>query len=171
MRRLMVLLGGVAAMLAVLSVSDQPTATASPPSSLETALIPAVSGPPVEVPKPRFTRTMYATTQLAGAGVMLDACAGPIAIQLGAGRPVLVAQHNYCGGTAWMPKLNLGDAVSLKGEGVQPGVYVVTEIRYQIRDEATVGDLPQADAVLQTCVTKRKLILVGLDWVGVTAAS
>ncbi|MCW2800777.1 MAG: hypothetical protein JWQ70_2249 [Aeromicrobium sp.] len=110
---------------------------------------------------------MYSATQLAGAGVMLDACAGPIAIHLGPGRPILVAQHDYCGGTAWMPKLNLGDAVKLTGDGIYPGIYVVTEIRYQIRDEATVGDLPDADAVLQTCVTKKKLILVGLNWVGV----
>jgi hypothetical protein len=171
MRRLVVLLTGVAALLAVLSFSSHTTASASPPSSLQTASIPEVSGPPVKVPKPKFTRTMYAATQLAGAGVMLDACHGPIAVRLGVGRPVLVAQHNYCGGTAWMPKLNLGDGVRLNGDGIYPGIYVVTEIRFQIRNEATVGDLPDAEVVLQTCVTKHKLILVGLDWVGTVASS
>lgn len=171
MRRVAMLSGGVAVLLcALLAVSSMSSshnaATASPPSSLQTASIPAVNPPPVKVPKPKFSRAIYAATQLAGAPVMLDACHGPIAVRLGAGRPVLVAQHNYCGGLAWMPKLNLGDGVKLKGDGIYPGIYVVTEIRFQIRDEATVGDLPDADAVLQTCVTKHKLILVGLDWVG-----
>ncbi|MDX6277298.1 MAG: hypothetical protein QOJ72_1426 [Nocardioidaceae bacterium] len=170
MRRLLVLLAGLVALLGVLvavsSLSSQSSATAAPPSSLQTAQMPAVSAPPVKAPRPRFTRTMYAATQMAGAPVMLDACHGPIAVRLGAGRPVLVVQHDYCGGLAWMPKLNYGDAVKLKGDGIDPGTYVVTEIRFQIRKEATVGDLPNADAVLQTCVTKHKLILVGLDWVG-----
>jgi hypothetical protein len=166
MRRVMVLLTGITALLAVLSFSSHTTATASPPTSLQTASIPAVAKP-VVVPKPKFTRTMYATTKLAGAADMLDACKGPIAVNVGAGQPVLVAEHNYCGGTAWIPKLKLGDAVELKGEGVFPGIYVVTEIRFDIRQEATVGDLPDTEAVLQTCVTKHKLILVGVNWVGV----
>lgn len=166
MKRL-VLGTGIAVLLVVSGCSAQTTASITrPPAQLQTAAIAEVTKP-VAVPKPRFTRTMYAATQLAGAPVMLDACHGPIAIKLGDGQPVLVAQHDYCGGAAWIPKLNFGDGVRLKGDGVAPGIYVVTEIRYQIRKEATVGDLPDADAVLQTCVTKHKLILVGLDWVGV----
>jgi hypothetical protein len=166
MRQLMVLLAGVVALLGVLSFSGQTTATASPPSSLQTASIPTVSGPPVKVPEPRFTRTMYAATQLPGAGVMLDACHGPIAVDLVGNWPVLIVQHDYCGGSAWIPKLNYGDAVRLKGDGVVAGTYVVTELRYQLRGKAKVRDMPAADAVLQTCVTKHKLVLVALDWVG-----
>ena len=166
MGRLMVLLAGVAALLAVLSFSGETTASASLPSSLQTASIPSVSAPPVKVPPPRFTRTMYAATQMAGAGVMLDACHVPIAVDLVGNWPVLIAQHDYCGGSAWIPKLNNGDAVRLKGDGVVAGTYVVTEIRYQLRGKAKVRDMPDADAVLQTCVTKHKLILVGLAWVG-----
>jgi hypothetical protein len=168
MRRAALLSGVVAAslgvMLAISSVSSE--TVASPPSSLQTASIPTISRPPVVVPKPRFTRTMYAATQLAGAGAMLDACRGPIAVLLGVEQPVLIAQHDYCGGRAWIPKLHLGDGVKLSGDGIFPGVYVVTDISFQIRKEATVGDLPDAEAVLQTCVTKHKIILVGLDWVG-----
>jgi hypothetical protein len=171
MRRLLVLLAGIVAVLGALvtapSLSSQSTAIAAAPSSLQTAQMPAVSALPAKVPKPKFIRTMYAATQLAGAADKLDACHGPIAVELGAGRPVLVAQHDYCGGAAWIPRLNIGQAVKLKGDGIYPGVYVVTEIQHQIRHEATVGDLPDADAVLQTCVTKHTLILVGLAWVGV----
>ena len=166
MRRVMVLLAGIAALLAVLSFSSHTTATASPPSNLQTASIPVITGQ-VMVPKPKFSRTMYATTKLAGAADMLDACGGPIAVNVGAGQPVLVAEHDYCGGLAWIPKLTVGDAVELKGDGVYPGIYVVTEIRFDIRHEATVGDLPDTEAVLQTCVSKHKLILVGVNWVGV----
>jgi hypothetical protein len=167
MRRLLVLLTGVAALVAALSVSSQGTASASSPSSLQTASIPTVSGPPIKVPAPRFTRTMYAATQLAGAAVMLDACHGPIAVNLVGSWPVLIVQHDYCGGSAWIPKLNYGDVVRLKGDGVAAGDYVVTEERYPLRGKAKVGDMPDADVVLQTCVTKQKLILVALRWVGV----
>jgi hypothetical protein len=164
MKRLMVLLTGVVALLAVLSFSSHDTATASPPASLQTASIPALSGP-VKVPRPKFTRTMYAATQLARSDAKIDACRGPVAIALGAGRPVLVAQHDYCGGSAWMPKLKLDDGVRLKGDGIYPGIYVVTKISHQTRHEATVGDLPNAVAVLQTCVSKHTMVLVGLEWI------
>ena len=166
MRRLIVLLTGVAALLFVPSWSAQTTATASPLSSLQSASIPTVSGPPVKVPEPRFTRAMYATTQLAGASVMLDACHGPIAVDLVGNWPVLIVQHDYCGGSAWIPKLNYGDTVSLKGDGVVPGIYVVTELRYQLRGKAKVRDLPAGDAVLQTCISKTELVMVALDRVG-----
>lgn len=164
MKRLTGLFTGVAALLAVLALSSHDTATASPPASLRTASIPSLNGP-VKVPRPKFIRTMYAATQLAGSAAKIDACHGPVAIALGAGRPVLVAQHDYCGGSAWIPKLKVDDGVRLKGDGIFPGIYVVTEISHQTRHEATVGDLPNAGAVLQTCVSKRTMVLVGLDWV------
>lgn len=163
MKRVILVFASVAVITAVLTLSSRSTGSASvAPSRLETASFANLSAPPEPPPKPKFTRTIYAATQLAGASVMLDACHGPIAVNLGKRRPVLVAEHNYCGGSAWMPKINLGDAVRLKGDGIEPGIYVVTEVRFQLRRKAKVRDLPEADAVLQTCVSKKKMVLVGL---------
>lgn len=169
MRRLMV--GGLAApalLLAALLTSCSPVEVSTGPSHLESATFSSLAQPRpqqklTEPPEPRFTRAIYASVKLAGSSVMLDACHGPIAIDLGDTRPMLVAEHDYCGGSAWMPKLGMDDAVRLSGDGIVPGTYVVTEIRYQIRREAKVRDLPETDLVLQTCVTKQKMVLVGLE--------
>jgi len=162
MRRILLLLVAGLTLLAWFAFPRGPEPAVATPSEFSTVSFAAVRAP-VELPRPKFTRTIYAATHLAGASVMLDACAGPIAVDLGGSRPVLVAEHNYCGGSAWIPHVNMGDAVELKGDGIEPGTYVVTEIRFQLRHEAIVRDLPAADAVLQTCVTKEKMILVGLN--------
>ena len=62
-----------------------------------------------------------------------------------------------------MPRVKIGDAVKIGGEGVDDGIFVVTSLKYETRKEVTVGDHPKADAVLQTCVTKTKLVLAGLE--------
>jgi len=129
-------------------------------SHLETSALGRLPLPP---PKPRFTRTTYAASDLDGALPLLDKCKGPVAVLLGADRPVLIAEHDYCGGSAWMSKVKVGDAVKIGGDGVDDGIFVVTSLAYETRKEVTVGDLPVADAVLQTCVTKTKLVLVALD--------
>jgi hypothetical protein len=165
MRRSLVAVVGIALALGACSAGGPPAATG--PSHLETASLsspaPARSAPLAKAPKPKYTRAIYASVRLAGSSVMLDACHGPIAIDLGEARPVLVAEHDYCGGSAWMPRLQMHDAVRLTGDGIDPGTYVVTEIRYQIRRQAKVSDLPATQVVLQTCVTKNKMVLVGLE--------
>lgn len=127
-------------------------------SQFVTVQLPTIVSPP----DPMFSRTIYAQTSIQGVQVMLDACHGPIAVPLGPNRPVLVAEHDYCGGSDWIPKLSRGDAVALVGEGAPAQLFVVEEIRYQIRREAQVRDLPASDVVLQTCVTPTKVVLVGL---------
>jgi hypothetical protein len=128
--------------------------------SVRLDLLPIPKGPP---PVVKFTRHIYANTTLAGVPVMLDACHGPISVRLGPRNSVLVAEHDYCGGSAWIPKLKNGDGVKLSGDGVRAGVYEVTEIRYGLRRKAMVKDMPRTDVVLQTCVTPTKLVLVGLE--------
>lgn len=167
MRRMILAMTGAAVLLAAVLLVNGPAEppAVSAPSHLETASIQTLTRPAplAKAPKPKFTRTIYASVKLAGASPLLDACQGPIAVKLGRDRPVLVAEHNYCGGLAWMPALDTGDAVRLKGDGVEDGIYVVTEIRFQLRRKAMVKDLPRTDAVLQTCVSTDKMILVGVN--------
>ncbi len=158
MRRLIVLLAGLVVLVGLVAVTHSPAATQL--SQLEKSALAEIPIPP---PEPRFTRTTYAATNLDGATALLDTCKGPIAVYLGAQRPLLIAEHDYCGGSSWMSKVKIGDAVRIGGDGVDDGIFVVTSLKYETRKEVTVGDLPKADAVLQTCVTKTKLVLAGLE--------
>ncbi len=156
MKRMIVLLAGVLALVALV-ITAQSQSGDAPLAS------PAVAAdPPRPAPEPRFTRTTYAATDLGGSTKLLDECKGPVAVWLGEERPTLVAEHDYCGGSEWMSKVEVGDAVKLGGEGVEDGIFVVTNLTYETRNEVTVGDLPEADLVLQTCVTKTRLVLVGM---------
>ena len=116
----------------------------------------------VPPPVPRLSRTMYAATSLANSTAMLDRCAGPVAVDLGSARPTLVSEHDYCGGSSWISQLVDGDAVQLSGEGVDEGLYVVRDLSYETRHSVYVDDLPAVDVVLQTCVSKTRLVLVAL---------
>ena len=159
MRRLILLFVGLVALVAVGVMAQSPAddATTSPRRTEVT------DTPPRPAPVPRFTRTTYAATDLDGATALLDVCKGPVAVWLGAQRPVLIAEHDYCGGSSWMSRVKIGDAVKIGGEGVDDGIFVVTSLKYETRNEVKVGDLPDADAVLQTCVTKTRLVLAGLE--------
>ena len=159
------LTAGTTVLVAVLALgwgTPSPTPPAAGSTSFETASIDTVTRP-TPTPVAKFTRTIWASTTLNRSELMLDFCRGPISIDLGDARPVLVAEHDYCGGTAWMPRLETGDAVKLSGDGVERGTYVVTEIDHAVRGKAKVKDLPQTDLVLQTCVTPEKMVLVGLE--------
>lgn len=160
------------AVVAVVALTSSPDSTGptgeSGPSTLQTVSFDRV-GKPVPVPEVKFTRTIYATSNLARSELMLDFCRGPIAIDVGEHRPVLVAEHDFCGGTAWMPKLAMGEAIKLSGDGVRDGIYVVTTIGNGIRGKTRVRDLPDADIVLQTCVTTDKTVLVGMELFDPTA--
>ena len=134
----------------------------SGPTALQTASLEQVSKP-VPPPKAKFVRTIYAASSLKRSELMLDFCKGPIAVFVGHRRPVLVAEHDYCGGLEWMPKLGKGDAIKLSGDGVQDGIYVVTTIEHGIRNKTKVRDLPDTDIVLQTCVSHNTMVLVGMD--------
>jgi hypothetical protein len=155
------LLAGAAVLL--LASGSGSTSVASGPTALETATLATIAAPAQPAPDPKFTRTIYATSTLARSELMLDFCRGPIAVDLGHDRPVLVAEHDFCGGSAWMPKLGEGDAVKLSGDGVEDGTYVVSTIEHAVRGQAKVRDLPDTDIVLQTCVTPKQMVLVGLD--------
>jgi hypothetical protein len=158
------LLAGAAVLL--LTSGSGSTSVASGPTALETATLATIAAPAQPArpaPDPKFTRTIYATSTLARSELMLDFCRGPIAVDLGHDRPVLVAEHDFCGGSAWMPRLGEGDAVKLSGDGVEDGTYVVSTIEHAVRGQAKVRDLPDTDIVLQTCVTPKQMVLVGLD--------
>ncbi len=80
------------------------------------------------------------------------------------GRPLLVSEHDYCGGAAWIPELDRGDVVELDGPGVDAGLYRVDLVDRHQRRDVFVRDLrPSADVVLQTCVSQTQLVLVALS--------
>ncbi len=110
----------------------------------------------------KFTRSIAKFTDLESVDPALDACAGPVAVYLGDGRPRLVAEHDYCGGSEWMPKLDPDDVVQLTGRGVIAGLYTTETIKYVPRYDAKVDDMPAGDVVLQTCINKKTMVLVGL---------
>lgn len=171
MKRLIVLLVGAAVLVVsafvLVSVGRQPT-EARTASQFEQASIPAVADaaerPPESTPKAKFTRTIWTSTKLAEIDAALDQCRGPVSADLGADKPVFVAEHDYCGGSAWMWKLGVDDTVELNGKGVDAGLYVVSELRYFPRKSgAQVSDLPPGDVVLQTCVSATKMVFIALE--------
>lgn len=135
------------------------TAVSTPYDGLGVSL-PTVVRPPETV----FTRTMFATATITTVDKQLDTCRGPVSVPLGSNRPILVAEHDFCGGSAWISRLDRGEAVDLSGPGLASGIYVVAELKIVKRDgNATVKDLPQEDVVLQTCISKTEMVLVGLS--------
>lgn len=111
----------------------------------------------------KFSRVTAKLTDLENVDPALDACAGPVAVNLGDDRPLLIAEHDYCGGSDWMPKLDESDVVQLMGPGVEPGLYSAVEITRVPRYDSTLNDLPEADVVLQTCLSREEMVLIGLD--------
>lgn len=142
--------------------ADVAAAPRTSPSVLETAELPPATRV-VPPPAPRFSRTIYAATTMPASDPLIDACKGPVAIDLGDTRPLLVAEHDYCGGSAWMPRLRSGETVELDGPGVDPGLYVVTDIAFGQRRQARISDLPDAEVVLQTCISGTEITMVGLE--------
>jgi len=120
----------------------------------------------VQPPDPEFTRTMFAVATIETVDQKIDECRGPVAVPLGSTQPILVAEHDYCGGSAWISRLEIDEAVSLNGPGLDEGLYVATELKTVARGNATVADLPQTDIVLQTCISKTEMVLVGLTEFG-----
>ena len=163
-RTRVVLVGVVAALALVIAVpilDDEERV--DPYLNFVTAHLDVLPTEPVPVSSDaRFSRSIAKFTDLESADPALDACAGPVAVFLGEGKPRLVAEHDYCGGAAWMPKLDEDDVVQLTGRGVIAGLYTTETITYVPRYETTVDDMPDADVVLQTCIDKKTMVLVGL---------
>ena len=158
---LVVAAAAVLAVILLTSESSSPPAS-SAPTALESATLDQVTRLTTP-PKPKFVRTIFATSSLKRSEFMLDFCKGPIAVFVGEHRPRLIAEHDYCGGLEWMPKLGKGDAIKLSGDGVKDGTYVVKTIGHAPRLKAKVRDLPDTDIVLQTCVSQNTMVLVGMD--------
>ena len=116
----------------------------------------------------KFSRGIAKYTDLESVEPALDACAGPVAVYLGDQHPRLVAEHDYCGGSDWMPKLDPDDVVQLTGPGVEAGLYTAETIKYVPRYDSTVEDMPDGDVVLQTCVSRTKMVLVALRYAAPT---
>ncbi len=119
----------------------------------------------------RFSRAIAKYTDLDSVEPALDACAGPIAVDVGDEHPRLVAEHDYCGGSDWMPKLDRDDVVHLTGPGVEAGLYTAETIKHVPRYDSTVNDMPDGDVVLQTCISKTTMVLVGLRLAAPAAAA
>lgn len=167
MKRLILLLVGATVLIVgagVVLLAKQPTPSESRVvSRFERVNLPTVA-PVVEPPKAKFTRTIWTSTKLAEIDAALDLCRGPVSSDLGDGEPVFIAEHDYCGGSAWMWKLGVDDTVALKGKGVDAGLYVVSELRYFPRKAgADVSDLPPGEVVLQTCVSTTKMVFIALE--------
>ena len=120
--------------------------------------------PEKPAPKADVSRTMFAAATLSTFEPPLDACSGPVAIDVEEdGRPLLVSEHDYCGGASWIPGLGEGDVVKLGGPGVDPGLYEVQVVDTHQRRNVYIKDLrPEMDVVLQTCISSSQLILVGM---------
>ncbi len=112
----------------------------------------------------KFSRTIAKFTDLESVDPALDACAGPVAVHLGDGYPRLVAEHDYCGGSSWIPRLDTNDVVRLAGPGVEAGLYATETVKHVPRYDSTVKDVPEGDIVLQTCVSKSTMVLVALRY-------
>ncbi len=162
MRRMIVLFVGLVTLTVTVVAVQLPTDSTDSADNVAEPAKASIVDPPRAAPEPRFSRTTYGLTNLGGSNAMLDECKGPVAVWLGEDRPTLVAEHDYCGGMFWMARLKEGDAVKLDGKGVDDGIFVVTSRKYETRNQVTVGDLPEADVVLQTCVTETRLVLVGM---------
>lgn len=146
----------------LLTVKSESPPASSAPTALESATLDQVTRLTAP-PKAKFVRTIFATSSLKRSEFMLDICKGPIAVFVGEHRPRLIAEHDYCGGLEWMPKLGKGDAIKLSGDGVKDGTYVVKTIGHAPRLKAKVRDLPDTDIVLQTCISQNTMVLVGMD--------
>lgn len=154
--------GPVSVMALVCLLAGCSSASVDPPASApEPAQTTTVT--PAPPPSAKFSRTMFAASTLKQSTALIDQCQGPVAIQLQGDRPVLVAEHDYCGGSDWIPRLKTGDAVKLDGDGVAADTYVVTDIELAPRGISKVKDLPAGDIVLQTCISAEDLVLVALE--------
>ena len=115
--------------------------------------------------RPDVSRTTWAAMHLSTHERALDACDGPVAVDIGPGRPTLVVEHDYCGGKEWIAPLRRGDVVQLDGVGVRPGLYRVTGRKMLTRGKARVRDLPPGQLVLQTCVSRTKQVEVSAEMI------
>jgi hypothetical protein len=118
----------------------------------------------------KFSRTIAKFTTLESVDPALDACAGPVAVYLGDDHPKLVAEHDYCGGSDWMPKLGPNDIVQLTGPGIESGLYSAVTIKYVPRYDSTVKDMPDGDVVLQTCISRKQMVLIALRYAAPSSA-
>ncbi|MEH3034271.1 MAG: hypothetical protein PGN07_09595 [Aeromicrobium erythreum] len=154
------LVGVVAVLAATLSAcSDAPAPGGG--EQFVSAQLPGIAGP--RRVNPDFTRTIYAEATLDDFAGPLDACRGPIAISIPTKSQVLVSEHDYCGGSAWISRLKDGSTIRISGDGVEAGFYEVTVREVHPRGKTRVRDLPRTPLVLQTCISKADMVLVGLQ--------
>ncbi|KQY60275.1 hypothetical protein ASD11_12490 [Aeromicrobium sp. Root495] len=139
------------------------------PTRLSDAQLPDAAS--VRTVRPDVSRTTWAAMHLSTHERALDACDGPVAVDIGPGRPTLVVEHDYCGGKEWIAPLRRGDVVQLDGVGVRPGLYRVTGRTMLTRGKARVRDLPPGQLVLQTCVSPTKQVEVSAVMVQDAVAS
>lgn len=153
----------IAVIFARPSGSSYDSADSTHPARLSYAALPHVAQVfMTHPPKADYTRKIVDVATIDAVEKRIDKCDGPVAVPVFAGSTMLIAEHDYCGGAAWIGKINVGQAVALSGPGIQTGTYVADELSYQLRGKAIVNDLPRNDVVLQTCVSKTELVLVSM---------
>ena len=108
--------------------------------------------------------TRVPVSQWATAGDMqgkIDRCIGPVAINI-SGAPLLIAEHDYCGGSGRIASRHMGDRVQVTGGGGVNGTYKVVSIHRVPKGSSTGVLRGLGAAVLQTCVGNT-LVLVGIN--------
>ena len=114
------------------------------------------------VKKPLVTRVPI--SQWATADDMqrkLDRCIGPVAITI-PDAPLLIAEHDYCGGSARIASRHMGDRVHVTNGGAVNGTYKVVSIRHVPKGSSTSVLRGHGAVVLQTCVGNA-VVLVGIN--------
>ena len=91
----------------------------------------------------------------------IDRCVGPVAITI-PDAPLLITEHDYCGGTGRIASLRKGDRVQVAGGGGVNGTYKVVSIRYVPKGSSTSVLRGLGAVVLQTCVGN-SVVLVGIN--------
>ena len=121
-----------------------------------------ITKPKPTVKKPHVTRvpiSQWATTD--DMQRKLDRCIGPVAITI-PDAPLLIAEHDYCGGAARIASRRMGDRVHVTSGGGVNGTYKVVSIRRVPKGSSTSVLRGLGAVVLQTCVGNA-VVLVGIN--------
>lgn len=89
---------------------------------------------------------------------LVNRCSGPVAITGSVGLPLLIAEHNYCGGSGHIAARRIGQRVNVSGYGT----YRVVSRKNVVRGTSSDVIRGMGSIVLQTCVGST-INLVGLS--------
>ena len=113
----------------------------------------------------KFSRSIAKITDLDHVDPALDACAGPVAVYLGA-RPSHARRR-----ARLLRRLGLDAEDRRERRRPADAAWASSRastraetIKYVPRYDSTLSDMPDGDVVLQTCVSRTRMVLVGLRY-------